>query len=314
MNKVKITVISPVYNEEEVIEVFHNRLKVVLSSIESIEFRILYVVDPGGDQTKEILFDIANEDKNTAVIVMSARFGHQASLIAGIDYSLDADAIVMLDSDLQHPPEVIPLLIEKYLHGYDIVNTLRIGTESINPIRKIIGNLFYFFLKKISKNKIIENAADFRLISSKVAKIISNHFKERNLFLRGIFSLIGFNQAHIKFTADSRIYGKSKYSLNRIFKFAIDGIISSSTQPLKVGITFGLIFSIISFFLMLWFVIEYIINNKIPSGWTTLVTIQLFFSGLILIILGIVGIYIGTIVDEIKGRPRYLVSEFINIQ
>ena len=314
MSKLKLKIICPVYNEEEIIEAFNDRLCNVILKLIDIDSKIVYVVDRGTDKTLEILTKIAFDNQNIIVVSMSSRFGHQSSLIAGIDFSLDSDAIIMMDSDLQHPPELIPILLERFMEGYEIVNTVRLDTEHINPLRKYLGNLFYSILSKISKIPINHNASDFRLISSKVASILSHDFKERNLFLRGIFSWMGFNQINVAYTANARKLGKSKYSINRIIKFAIDGIISFSAEPLRLGILIGLIFSMISVILLIWFLLEYFFNKALPNGWTTLITMQLLFSGILLIVMGVIGFYIGGIYEEVKERPRYIIDKIFNYE
>lgn len=312
MSNIKLTVIAPVYNEEEVIVDFHKRLCNVLTSIINIDARILYVVDLSTDKTLDLLREIVSKDKRSKVIALSSRFGHQMSLVAGIDHSLDADAIIMMDSDLQHPPELIPELIEKYRRGFEVVYTVRIDTQDINPLRKLAGNFFYHLLSNLSSVPLNANAADFRLISARVAKILSTDFRERNMFLRGIFNWMGFRQIGIEYKAHKRLGGYSKYSLSKMIQLATAGILSFSTKPLKLGIFVGVIFSLLSFLMIFWTLLEFFIDKSIPNGWTTLVVLLLLFSGIQLIVLGIIGAYIGGIYEEVKHRPRYIIEEEIS--
>lgn len=312
MSNVKLTVIAPVYNEEEVIEIFHTRLSEVLSSLAGVEAKILYVVDRCTDNTLEILRQFAHRDLHTKVIALSSRFGHQMSLVAGIDNSLDSDAIIMMDSDLQHPPELIPELIENFRCGFEVVFAVRRDTEGINPLRKMVGDIFYRTLSKLSRTPMNANAADFRLISGRVAKILSTDFCERNMFLRGLFTWIGFRQTGVDYVARKRIGGHSKYSLSKMLKLAMAGILSFSTRPLQLGIFVGISFSLISFLMMVWAMVEFFIDQSIPDGWTTLVVLLLMFSGIQLIVLGIIGAYIGGIYEEVKRRPRYIIDEEIS--
>lgn len=312
MSNTKLTIIAPVYNEEEVIAAFHARLSEVLTSLVGIDARILYVVDRCTDNTLGVLRTLVDRDPRARVLALSSRFGHQMSLVAGIDNALDSDVIIMMDSDLQHPPELIPVLIDNFRRGFEVVFTVRRDTEDINPLRKLAGNLFYRLLTKLSRVPMNANAADFRLISGRVAKILSTDFRERNMFLRGLFTWIGFRQTGVDYVAGKRIGGYSKYSLSKMLQLAMAGILSFSTKPLQLGIFVGIAFSVLSFFLMTWAVIEYFIDQSIPSGWTTLVVLLLMFSGIQLTVLGIIGTYIGGIYEEVKGRPRYIIDEEIS--
>lgn len=311
MSNIKLTVIAPVFNEEEVIGAFHARLSEVLVSLADVEAKIIYVVDRCTDNTLDVLRRLVSRDPRAKVIALSSRFGHQMSLVAGIDNALDADAVIMMDSDLQHPPELIPELIENYRRGFEVVFTVRRDTEDINPLRQMAGNLFYRTLGKLSRVPMQANAADFRLISGRVAKILSTDFRERNMFLRGIFTWIGFRQTGVDYVARKRTGGYSKYSLSKMLQLATAGILSFSTKPLQIGIFVGVAFSFLSFVLMAWAVLAYFIDRSIPDGWTTLVVLLLMFSGIQLIVLGVIGTYIGGIYEEVKDRPRYIIDEEI---
>ncbi len=305
----KLTVVTPVFNEEQVIGHFHARTREVLNSLDDVDATIMFVVDRSTDNTLGVLRDILVDDPKAKVIALSSRFGHQMSLLAGIENSLNEDVIIMMDSDLQHPPELIPELLNKFRNGFDVVYTMRRDTEDVGFLRKAAGNLFYSLLGKLSQVSINSNAADFRLISNRVAKILSTDFRERNMFLRGLFSWIGFQQAGVEYIAEKRFAGQSKYSFSRMIQLAMAGILSFSTKPLQMGIFVGIGFSALSFVLILVAVIKFFIVQSIPSGWTTLVVLLLLFSGIQLIILGIMGAYIGGIYEEVKGRPRYIIEE-----
>jgi dolichol-phosphate mannosyltransferase len=312
VSKLKLTVITPVFNEEQVIGHFYTRTRSVLNAIDNVEATILFVVDRCSDNTLDVLRNLVSSDPYAKVIALSSRFGHQMSLLAGIEKSLDADAIIMMDSDLQHPPELIPELLESFNRGFDVVYTIRRDTEDVGFLRKMAGNLFYSILGKISHVPINANAADFRLISGRVAKTLSTDFQERNMFLRGLFSWMGFQQTGIEYIAEKRFAGESKYSFSRMVQLATAGILSFSTKPLQMGIFVGVSFAALSFVLILAAIIKYFIVQSIPSGWTTLVVLLLLFSGIQLIVLGIMGAYIGGIYEEVKGRPRYIIEEEIS--
>jgi glycosyltransferase involved in cell wall biosynthesis len=311
MSRLKLCVITPVYNEEDVIAAFYERTRAVLDSLENIEASLLFVVDRSTDNTLKILRSIVETDPQSKVMAMSSRFGHQMALMAGIEHSTDADVIVMMDSDLQHPPELIPQLLAEYDRGAAVVYTIRRSSKDVNFFRRVCGNIFYRGLKKISCIPIHPNTADFRLISRQVADSLITKFKERNVFLRGLFLWMGFNQASIEYSPEPRFAGKSKYPLSRILQLAITGILSFSTRPLYIGIFVGVVFAAIAFLFMSTAFISYFLDHTIPSGWTTLVVLLLLFSGVQLIMLGIIGAYIGGIYEEVKGRPRYIIDEVI---
>lgn len=310
----RLTVVTPVYNEEQVIESFYRRTRTVLDSLEGVEARIVFVVDKCRDRTLEILRALAENDPGITVLGLSSRFGHQMSLLAGIEEAQNADAIVMMDCDLQHPPELIPQLLANFSFGYDVVYTLRKDTQSVSWLRKHLGNVFYKALTLISETPINANAADFRLISGRIARLLVNHFPERNLFLRGLLSGMGFRQTGIEYIAEKRHAGESKYSVSKMLHLAIAGILSSSTKPLQLGIFIGLGFSVLGFLFMTYAIVKYFVVQSLPSGFTTLVVLMLLMNGIQLIVLGIIGSYIAGIFKEVKGRPRYVVEEQINAE
>ena len=312
MSKLKLTVVTPVFNEEEVISHFHARTRAALNSLEDVEATILFVVDRCTDNTLNVLRGLVADDPNSRVIALSSRFGHQMSLLAGIENSLDAEAIIMMDSDLQHPPELIPQLLASFRRGFDVVYTVRRDTEDAGFVRKMAGNLFYRVLGKLSQVPINANSADFRLVSGRVARILVTGFQERNMFLRGLFSWIGFEQAGVEYVAEKRVAGRSKYSFSRMLQLATAGILSFSTKPLQMGIFVGVSFAALAFILMMAAVINFFIDRAIPSGWTTIIALLLLFNGVQLIVMGVMGAYIGNIYEEVKGRPRYIIDEDIS--
>ena len=311
MSRTRLTVIAPVYNEEAVLPHFHARTRAVLDMLPNVDARIIYVMDRCSDGSEGVLRQIVAADPDASALVLSSRFGHQMSLLAGVDHALDADAIVMMDSDLQHPPEVIPELLERHRDGYDIVYTIREDSEDVGRLRAVLGTLFYRFLSGIAKIPINANAADFRLISGRVARTLSEGFPERNMFLRGLFSWMGFRQIGVRFRAERRFAGRSKYSLASMLQLATAGILSFSTKPLQAGIFVGFLCACAAFAMLAAAVVAYFVDSNIPSGWTTLIALLLLFSGIQLMFMGILGTYIGGIYEEVKGRPRYIVAETI---
>ncbi len=306
-----LTVIAPVYNEEEVIRDFYLALKRTLCDISGYRTAILFVVGRGTDRTLPILKDLAAKDTTLKILYLSARFGHQMQLLAGIDHA-DSDAVIMMDSDLQHPPSVIPKLLAEFEKGNDVVYTIREKTPDQSVLRKWCSDIFYRFLNKISDVPISGNAADFRLISRRVARILREDIRERNMFLRGIFPWLGFNQAAVRFAANPRRAGKSKYSLSRLITFGLSGVVSFSRKPLRVAILIGLAFALFGFLYALFTVIQFLFLKTLPTGYATLVVLLSVFGGFQLIFLGVIGEYIGAIFDEVKKRPHYIVDEKIN--
>jgi dolichol-phosphate mannosyltransferase len=310
----RVTVVAPVFNEQDVIATFYARTKAVLETLrERYAPRILFVVDRSTDDTLAILRGIAARDPEVQVLALSSRFGHQLSLLAGIDHAADADAIVMMDSDLQHPPELIPELLAQFERGNDVVFTVRRDSAEIGRMRRLLGNGFYRVMGWLASIPVQRNTADFRLISGRVARTVREQIHERGIFLRGILSWVGFNQVAVAYTPGHRAAGRSKYSLSRMMALATAGILSFSTKPLRMGIFVGLGFALLGFAYGAVTVVSYFTDPQTPRGYATIVTLLLLFSGVQLVFMGILGAYVGAIYDEVKGRPHYIVDEAINI-
>ncbi|MCX6781452.1 MAG: glycosyltransferase family 2 protein [Candidatus Magasanikbacteria bacterium] len=308
----QISVIVPLYHEEAVVEKFYTALKKELVQLQNYTHSILFVVDGDGDNTVNILRQISEHDSSVEVVVFSRNFGHQMALLAGIDHA-QGDAIIMMDGDLQHPPSLIPKLLEQFEKRNDVVHAVRESTEDIGFRRKFASQIFYRLVNIISDTPIIEGAADFRLISRRVADIMHKNIRERNLFIRGIVNWIGFKQATVPYIAAKRAGGKSKYSLIKLVRFAFSGAISFGRRPLRIASFVGSLFAIGGFVFALWTLVQYYLGNQFPAGWATVVMLLSIFGGLQLIFLGIVGEYVGAIFDEVKARPHYLVQEKINL-
>ena len=307
-----LSVICPVYQEEEVIELFYTELSAVLSSLaDSYKSTILFVVDRGRDRSLEILKRIAQGDSSVRILALSSRFGHQMSLVAGMDHC-NSDAVVMLDSDLQHPPSLIPDMLKEFENGYDIVYTLRQDMPAIGLFKQASSKLFYRLINRISEVPINESAADFRLMSRRIVKIFQTDIRERDQFLRGLFGWVGFKSIGIPFQVRERKAGKSKYSFGQMARFGITGVVSFSKSPLIAATFIGFLFAAFGFINALVTLIQFLAFGHLPSGWATIVVLLSIFSGTQLIFLGIIGQYIGAVFDEVKRRPRYLVDEKIN--
>lgn len=303
-----LDVVCPVYREEDAILQFHQRLVAVLDGMaERHTARIIYVVDPSKDRTEDILTELAAADPRVEILVMSRRFGHQMALVAGIDHS-QGDAVVMLDSDLQHPPELIPQLVAHWEAGAEVVQTLRQDGEETGWFKRSTSRLFYRMFMKVGAVELQSGAADFRLLSRHVAQIFRREMREHNQFLRGLVSWVGFRTVYVPFTPMQREQGQSKYRLTTLVNFALNGICSFSKLPLRFCIGAGFVLASISILGGILQVLFYVLSNISVPGWATLVAIVSFASGIQLFFLGVIGEYISLIFDEVKNRPLYLIS------
>jgi len=300
------SVVASVFNEEECLMMFYQSLSETLNSLK-INYEIIFVNDGSTDNSLSILKDIVATDSKAKVINFSRNFGHEAAMIAGIDHACGASVICM-DSDLQHPPAMIPEMLKKNAEGFEVVNMVRTVRKDAGFLQKMNSKLFYKFLNSISAVKLVENASDFFLISQKVCTILRNDYRERTRFLRGIIQLVGFKKATIEFEAPKRLAGKSKYSFFKLLKLSLAAISSFSKLPLQLGIITGLIFSALSVVLILFSLIMWILGKTIP-GYTTLIIFMSAFAGIQLFVIGIIGQYISYVFDEVKGRPSYIVDE-----
>ena len=304
----QIDIISPVFREEASIEAFHDALSRNLEGLKDrYVFTINYYVDPAADKTESILERIVAFDSRVRVSVMSRRFGHQAALIAGIDDSCGAAAI-MLDSDLQHPSELIPEMLNLWEKGADIVQTLRTDGKETAQAKRTTSLWFYKILQKVSTIDLKPGAADYRLISRRVVERFQQDIREQNPFLRGLVTWVGFNITYLPFVPAKRFGGRSNYSVSRLFAFALNGVTSFSKLPLRVCISVGLIMAVLSILAGAVNIALYLFGNSSVPGWASLFALMAFTSGINLFFLGVLGEYVGHIFDEVKGRPRYLIS------
>lgn len=307
----KINIITPVYNEEEGISNFDAVLRDCLLPLqEKYWFEIIYVLDKSRDNTAQKIKIICQNNPNTKLVTLSRRFGHQLSLMAGIDLC-DGEALIMLDCDLEHPPHLIATLLEKYEQGYEIVNTKREYAQKVGFFKKITSQWFYKFINSLSTVPIEESSADFRLLSKKAYKVFQQNLREKNPFVRGLVSWVGFSHTAVPFVSATRQQGISKYNLRRLVSFAITGIIAFSKVPLRWSIFLGFCLSIFSVVYALFsiFIYFFVTPNLKAPGFPTLIIFISLIGGMQLIVLGIIGEYIGNIFEEVKNRPLYIVEE-----
>lgn len=309
----KVSVVIPMYYEEEVAEECYKRVKNVLTSLKDYEHEILFVNDGSKDKTLEILESIAEKDKQVKVISFSRNFGHQCAVTAGLQY-VTGDAIVVIDADLQDPPELIPDMLTLWKQGNEVIYAKRKTREGESKFKLLTAKMFYRILNGLSDVEIPADTGDFRLVDRKVVDVI-NSMPEHNKFLRGLFSWIGFKQQPFEYERKERFAGKTKYPLKKMLKLASDGIISFSTKPLKIVGGLGIITIFISILLLLYSVISYIFNlNQLTPGWTSIMVAITLFSGVQLLSIWIISEYLARIYDESKKRPQYIISKTINIE
>jgi dolichol-phosphate mannosyltransferase len=307
----KISIVLPAYNEQEGLPLFHEALRRVLDGLaDRYEFEILYVLDRSRDDSIGAVRKLAAADPAVTGLHLSRRFGHQLSLLAGIDHS-HGDAVIMMDCDLQHPPEVIPELLDRFEQGYDIVQTIRKYDRRVGFLKRSTSRFFYRLQNALSPIEIQEGAADFRLISRKVADVFHAEIREQNPFLRGLFRWVGYNTAVVYFVSPPRFVGETKYHLMQLLAFSIGGITSFSKLPLRISSLLGMAMSLASLLYGLFIVAAYFISGSLPRGYTSLIVAMLFIGGLQLVVLGVIGEYLGGIFDEVKGRPLYIVDEIV---
>lgn len=309
----KISVVIPMYYEEEVAEICYKRISSVLKSIaDKYEYEIIFVNDGSKDKTLNILKSIADIDKNVKIISFSRNFGHQAAVTAGIKY-VSGDAVVIMDADLQDPPELIPEMLKLWENGNDVIYGTRKTRKGESIFKTLTAKMFYNFLNKMSEVEIPKNTGDFRLVDRKVIDVI-NSLPEHNKFLRGLFSWVGFEQKEFLYDRPKRLHGKTKYPLKKMLKLANDGILSFSSKPLKLVGVLGILSIIFSIVVLMYSLCSYFGNwNNLTPGWTSIMVCITFFAGVQLLSLWIIAEYISRIYDEGKGRPEYIINEKINL-
>ena len=306
MNK-SIAIVIPSFNEATNIDVLIHALNETIENL-NYNFKFIFVDDGSSDETVAILKEKSKEHQHIFYLELSRNFGHQNALKAGIDLvKNDVDAIISMDGDMQHPPKIIPKLIQKWEEGFEVVYTIREEDNKLGFIKNKTSNLFYGLMNKLSDIKFEPGTADFRLIDKKVAQVFSD-FTENELFIRGIINWVGFKQFAIHYEPNERYSGKSKYTVGKMMRFAVQGITSFSTKPLSMAIILGISLSVMAFIFYIAYVLYSVYYGHVISGWASVITTVVFFGGLNLVVLGIIGVYIGKLFMQSKGRPNYLIS------
>ena len=302
-----LSVIVPCYNEEAVLLETHKRLTEVLVALEPLTYEIIYVDDGSRDRTADLLRELHAISVHTRMVRLSRNFGHQVAVTAGLTHS-SGDAVIVIDADLQDPPDVIPEMVARWQDGYDVVYGLRTDRRGETHFKLWTAKLFYRLLNRVSKVQIPPDVGDFRLLSRRaVAALLS--MPERDRFLRGMVSWVGYRQVAVLYERAPRFAGTSKYPLLKMLRFALDGVLSFSHAPLRVATLMGFAAMIMAFAGIVYAVLLRIYTHDWVRGWASIFVAVLFLGGVQLVTIGIIGEYIGRIYDEVKHRPLYFVQE-----
>jgi len=305
MEKKLVSIVLPAHNESGNIDLIKERIESCFQ-YDLYDLELIFIDDGSTDDTLAKIANLTNNASSIFYIELSRNFGHQNALKAGMDFA-NGDCIISMDCDLQHPPEIIPKFLEKWEEGFDVVFTRRQENENLSFLKRKTSNLFYKFVSWLSDLKIEKGTSDFRLIDRRVADIFSN-FKENDLFIRGLIKWVGFKQIAIDFYPSDRYSGSSKYSFKKMLSFAFNGITSLSVRPLYLAVYLGFILSLLSFLYLPYVLWSYFYSGHYAYGWGSVILTVVFFSGLQLCVIGIIGIYIGKMFMQLKDRPLYIVK------
>jgi dolichol-phosphate mannosyltransferase len=307
-----LSVVVPCYNEEAVIEETHQRLTEVLRRLDDLEYELIYVDDGSRDRTAAVLEQLHAADESVRVLRFSRNFGHQMAVTAGVEHAM-GDAVVLIDADLQDPPEVILRMVERWREGYHVAYGVRTDRDGETAFKLATAKGFYRVMNRLSETPIPLDTGDFRLMDRKVVQALQA-MPERDRFVRGMVSWVGFRQVAVPYRRAPRLAGESKYPLFRMLRFALDGIASFSVAPLKLATWMGFVTSGLALVGIVYALILRLFTNIWVTGWTGLFIVVLFMGGVQLLSLGIIGEYVGRIYGETKRRPLYLVQERLGFE
>lgn len=303
-----LSVIVSVFNEENVLQIFYDAVKPCLDGLGE-SYELVFVNDGSTDNSKEILKGFAHNDHKVRVISFSRNFGHEAAMLAGIDNS-NGDFIICMDSDLQHPVDCIPEILEKLKCGNDVISMVRTKNHAAGAIKNVSSKAFYSIINKMGNTHLEKNASDFYGISARVADVLRSDYRERVRFIRGYIQNIGFKKDRIEYEAGDRAGGRSKYSFGKLLRFSMDTIVCFSDAPLKFGIYAGIFAIIIGIIMTIYTIITWV-REGAPNGYATIVVLMCFMFGVLFLLVGIIGMYISVIFREMKRRPIYIIEETV---
>lgn len=309
MSRDRLTVVVAAYNEAEALPRLQPRIAAVLDGMPEIDGRVLYVDDGSSDGTWQVLQRLAAADRRIALLRLSRNFGKEAALTAGLDH-VEHGAALILDADGQDPPELIPQFVAKWREGYDDVHGTRLQREGESWLKRATAHSFYRVIRRLSKTPIPQDTGDFRLLSPRALAAL-RQLRERQRFMKGLFGWVGFNQTAIAYHRDARVAGRSKFGLWRLWNFALEGITSFSTAPLRLATYVGLGTAAAAFVYALWIVFKALRWGDPVAGWPTMMAVMLLLGGTQLIALGLIGEYLGRLYAEAKQRPLYLVDTYL---
>ena len=304
-----LSIVVPVYNEVDNIRKFYTTVKEVLATMD-YDHEIIFVDDGSSDDSAGMLRHIGQEDPKVKVLLLARNFGHQLALTCGLDYA-KGDAVITMDGDMQHPPELIPELVKHWEAGADVVRTIRDSTEDASWAKSFTSKYYYKVLNRLANVPIVEGGSDFRLMNRKSLETLK-HFREHGRFLRGIVGDLGFVQHEFHFVAPPRFAGTSKFSVKKMMRFALDGITAFSRVPLRLALYIGLLCGLLSLGMIGHILFVHFFSDNVISGWSSLGVAIFFLGGVQLVGLGIIGEYVGRIFEEVKQRPLYWVKDSIN--
>lgn len=304
----KISILIPAYNEELVLHKLYQRLTQLANNTKNYDFEFLFVNDGSKDATIEIIRQLAETDERISYVNLSRNFGKEVAMMAGFDH-VTGDATVIIDADLQDPPELIPKMIAYWEDGYDDVYAKRNNRDGESWLKKTTSKVYYFMLEKISHVPIQKDTGDFRLLDARAVDAM-RQIRESQRYTKGMFSWIGFHKKEIKYDRDPRAAGQTKWSYPKLFNLAIDGFTSFTTAPLRISTALGIIVSIIAFIYLVVLVVGTLINGNDIAGYPSTLAVILFLGGVQLLSIGIIGEYVGRIFNETKQRPLYFVEEY----
>lgn len=305
-----LSIVIPVYNETEALPALLPALRAVLSKIDC-EYELLFVNDGSSDHTQDALAQASQEDPRTKVVGFSRNFGHQVALTAGLDFA-SGDAVVVMDADLQDPPELLPQMVALYREGYQVVSAQRIKRKGESVFKRATAAGFYWMMRTLVDRRLQPEVGDFRLFSRE-AVVAIRRFREQHRFMRGLVAWLGLREAILPFERQPRVAGETKYPLGKMLRFAWTAVASFSALPLRLTISGGLIVAALGFLYAIYSTYEGLVLHHTVPGWTSLICLVTIFSGAILVAIGLVGDYVGRIFEEAKGRPLYIVSSLINV-
>ena len=304
-----LSVVVSVYNEEQALKDCYAEMKRVLNTL-SWDYELIFVNDGSCDGSLKVLKDLAAEDPKVKLISFSRNFGHEAAMIAGLDYST-GDGVVCMDADLQHPPECLPRIIRAFEEGNEVISMVRTRNQSAGLIKNITSSGFYWLINRISDVHFEPNASDFFAVRRSVAEVLKGSYREKVRFLRGYVQNVGFQKTTLEYEAGVRVAGESKYSLKKLFIFSVNTILCFSNMPLKLGIYAGILSGAAGMAVLIYTLFT---CQGAPSGYATIVVLICFMFAMMFLLIGIIGEYIAILFTELKDRPVYIVRETANIE